>query len=749
MIGQFQLLLLLSLCLKSVHSRALLNDDGDIELAASAASIGIEASSLHAASQSTGFAVPRLVEILRRDADAAIIDGALRYTCRRGGNSSRLTRQAQLLRGAVEGVTTANLTADSEDTQVPLTEAAVFKLHSRPTASRIAFLQFKGCTTEGTAWNTAKNSDTSAATINTPRFQNDGNGNTFTAAELKAIVTIWRGVASDYAIWDIDITTEEPPAAKLERSSNKDTEYGMRVCIGGLPDWPKYEGKGNPDNTPAGLAFVGSFGLVVAPTADPSQIYKDLFVFAGGLTTKATMEAISHELGHTLGLSHDGLATSAGTFEYYSGPDVGLTTEYSVAGGRITLPQYPWAPIMGTGAEAQYTQWNNGNYGNLEPGGTPNNPQDDISIISSYLPLLPDEAGDSDATAVAVCSIGTCTPSAADPKRVQAVVQAVANSGTDKDYFSFVAAAAGPVTIRVDYVPGFSQLESVEVMGLGPTDVTIQYLRNDLRLDVSFSGRVAVQKPSQGLMDTSDTFTATLPAAGTYIFYVMPTTRVSSSPPLNLPTNYGMIGEYTLTVDYPGTRAVPPPTPSPSPPPAQNCKASTNCNPSSFCSGCSCSNTLSGPATCKCAATEGFGRGVYQAKPACLWALAATEGVNWTNPTSLGVFSAKANSLVRLPFAISACPTSDKKIIKTISIQPLPAGSPALAACTKTPPAAKPLTAAAAGELGKPQVCVGRKGYFVFRASLPAGQPAGKCYMLRAVLTDGRALTGTLQVLAK
>lgn len=128
-----------------------MNDDGDIELAASAASIGIEASSLHAASQSTGFAVPRLVENLRRDADAAIIDGALRYTCRRGGNSSRLTRQAQLLPGAVEGVTTANLPANSEDTQVPLTEAAVFKLHSRPTASRIAFLQFKGCTTEASA----------------------------------------------------------------------------------------------------------------------------------------------------------------------------------------------------------------------------------------------------------------------------------------------------------------------------------------------------------------------------------------------------------------------------------------------------------------------------------------------------------------------------------------------------------------------------------------------------------------------
>jgi hypothetical protein len=115
--------------------------------------------------------------------------------------------------------------------------------------------------------------------------------------------------------------------------------------------------------------------------------------------------------------------------------------------------------------------------GNLEPQGTPNNNEDDISIISSRLPLLPDEAGDTEATAAAVCTLGTCSAAPADAKRTQAVVQAIANSGTDKDYFSFAAAAAGTVTIRVDYVPGFSQSEKIMVDGLGAVDLTMNYLR--------------------------------------------------------------------------------------------------------------------------------------------------------------------------------------------------------------------------------------------------------------------------------
>jgi hypothetical protein len=69
--------------------------------------------------------------------------------------------------------------------------------------------------------------------------------------------------------------------ALQNRSSIADVEYGMRVCIGGLPDWPLYDGKGDPNNAPAGLALKSSFGRVHEPGTAASQIWRDTFIFAG------------------------------------------------------------------------------------------------------------------------------------------------------------------------------------------------------------------------------------------------------------------------------------------------------------------------------------------------------------------------------------------------------------------------------------------------------------------------------------
>jgi hypothetical protein len=66
------------------------------------------------------------------------------------------------------------------------------------------------------------------------------------------------------------------------RTSTDDVEFGMRVCIGGQPDWAVYPGKGDPNvGIPAGLALTASFGRVFDPAAAPSKIWKDVFVFAG------------------------------------------------------------------------------------------------------------------------------------------------------------------------------------------------------------------------------------------------------------------------------------------------------------------------------------------------------------------------------------------------------------------------------------------------------------------------------------
>jgi hypothetical protein len=54
----------------------------------------------------------------------------------------------------------------------------------------------------------------------------DGNPGAFSASELAAILAIFRGVAEDYAPFDVDITTEEPVGAPLNTWS--------RVAIGGV-----------------------------------------------------------------------------------------------------------------------------------------------------------------------------------------------------------------------------------------------------------------------------------------------------------------------------------------------------------------------------------------------------------------------------------------------------------------------------------------------------------------------------------
>ncbi len=79
---------------------------------------------------------------------------------------------------------------------------------------------------------------------------------------------------------------------------------------------------------------------------------------------KNIAEAASHEIGHNLGLNHDGQTTS--TAGYYTGHGSGATG---------------WAPIMGVGYSKEVTQWSKGDYANA------NNQQDDMSV------LYPDEWG--------------------------------------------------------------------------------------------------------------------------------------------------------------------------------------------------------------------------------------------------------------------------------------------------------------------------------------------------------------------
>lgn len=178
--------------------------------------------------------------------------------------------------------------------------------------------------------------------------------------------------------------------------------------------------------------------------------------------------------------------------------------------------------VQGSAAAALFSVWNNGQYGSTEKTGTPNNQQDDITILSNTaahgLPRLPDEAGDSETNAAALCTaIGTCSASAATAGYVRATANAVINSGTDKDYFSFTANAAGSITIRIDYTPPWGQEIFQDAGPYGTFSYSVPFPRSDLRLDLGFpAGSLFsdVVKPQSSIVDASQTFMATVPAAG-------------------------------------------------------------------------------------------------------------------------------------------------------------------------------------------------------------------------------------------
>ena len=269
----------------------------------------------------------------------------------------RADRSGRLLY-ACQGMTAQAPTAQNAGTNALLTypAAETFRLHSKPGMSRVIYLDFNGHTTSSTSWNT---NFTGGAAFTTPVYNTDGNAASFSEGEQANIQEIWKRVSEDYAAWDVDVTTEEPPLESLRKSTSTDTAYGIRIVIGGSSYQWLGAGAG-------GVAYMNSFGW---NTDTPAFVFPEQL---GNGFPKYVAEATSHEAGHTVALNHDG--KTDGT-EYYTGTSA-------------------WAPIMGVGYYSSLTQFSRGEYAGA------NNTENDTADIDGFIPRSADLAGDDILTAV-------------------------------------------------------------------------------------------------------------------------------------------------------------------------------------------------------------------------------------------------------------------------------------------------------------------------------------------------------------
>lgn len=363
--------------------------------------------------------------------------------------------------------------------------------HSRPGALNVLYLDFTGETVSNTEWNRSEDVQSWEALP----FSTDSDYTTFTDSERLAIKRIWQRVAEDYAPFDIDVTTERP-AIMTSRTAH--ALITRNTDANGVPC---------PASGGGGVGYLGVFAGLNYSRYRPVWIYHNNLANSEAYTAEAT----SHEVGHNMGLSHDG--QNGGT-DYYGGHGSGETS---------------WGPLMGTGYNRNVTQWTMGEYY------LANNTQDDLAVIAGKIGLRMDDHANSisKATALQVNSDGTITSTTpeTDPQNTSKANKGVIERSLDADAFSF-STGAGQVTLRVNpwIVPGASTRG-------GNVDLVLEIY--------SGSGQLLHRNnPSS----STATLIQTNLAAGTYYLIVKPT-GVGSPMSLSASgyTVYGSVGQYFIS----------------------------------------------------------------------------------------------------------------------------------------------------------------------------------------------------------
>ena len=332
-------------------------------------------------------------------------------------------------------------------------------LSSRPTSIAVLYLDFDGETVTDPDWNSGLTIVAAASPL--------------TAEE---ITEVWQRVKEDYWPFNIDVTTD------VNRYNSAPVRKRTRCIITPTSAWFGSAG---------GVAFRTSFAR--AGTLSFSSTIP-CWVFNSGVVSAA--ESISHELGHTLGLNHDG---------DLSQPDGSTEREYYHGHGTAPMS---WGAIMGSSYSRNIVQWSKGEYPNA------NNLEDDVAIIANAtngFGYVPDDAGNDRAHAASLnAPAGSVNQ------------MGIITSAADVDFFVFNA-AAGEISIAATPAPVSPNL--------------------DLLLELQdASGNVLTSANPDTALNASVTYAA---AAGTYYLKLSGTghgTVLGDGY-----SSYGSIGQYTIT----------------------------------------------------------------------------------------------------------------------------------------------------------------------------------------------------------
>lgn len=336
-------------------------------------------------------------------------------------------------------------------------------LNSYPTAKAVLYLDFDGHEVKNSMWN---------------------NGNTFICAPVimpdEKIMEIYNRVAEDFRPFNLNVTTDLAKflAAPLDKR--------MRVVVTPSSAWYP---------SVAGIAYITSF------------VWGDdtpCFVFSDRLANdpKRIAETVSHESGHTMGLSHQANFGSSCTLvsSYHTGIGTGVTS---------------WGPIMGNAASRTLTQWNFGP--------TPNGctiKQDNLNIITTKngFGYRPDDAADTYINAIVV-----------NVAKNDFSKEGVISTSTDKDFFRFDLAQKGNFSLNVEPFFATSDYSGANL------DVRIE-------LQDSKGNTIRIFDPKDSINARMDTVLN----SGSYFVVV------DGSGSVNAGNDYGSLGSYTLQGHYDG-----------------------------------------------------------------------------------------------------------------------------------------------------------------------------------------------------